>query len=193
MRINERLNIVIPLYRDGDDAYAWVHSTPISREVFDSSYMLIAKTFTAIHSEGLGEVGGPKVALNIMRDVGRQMAGPGGDGAAVTTPLMNEIRRLSSVIVRMRDSWETMPLHDAVIGKLLDEDDVVEVENSLAFFTCASRMYPRNQRQDFMDGAARLWGAQMLSLNSTEFRVSLQTPTEIESTGARAGVLLVPS
>lgn len=193
MKLNERLNLVIPLYRDGDDPYAWVHATPISREVFESNYLLLSKTFTAIHTEGLGEVAGPKVAALILRDIGKQMAGAGGDGETVIRPLLNEIRRLSNVIVPGPNGWEMRPLQDAIVPKLLDEDDLHEVENGLVFFTVVSPMYPKQSRQDFLDGAARLWGARMLSSNSTEFRDSLRTSTETASSGATVTTSSVPS
>jgi hypothetical protein len=183
MRLNERLNFVIPLYRGDDDCYAWVHAAPISREVFESNYLLLSKTFTAIHSEGLGEIAGPKIARLLMNDVAKSM--DSGSPDALTRPLMNEMRRLTNVLLRTNLAWETMPLQDAISHKALDDDDLSEVENILTFFTVVLHLYPKNMRQTYLDGASRMWGAQMLSSNSTEFLSSLPTSTEIASTGGK--------
>jgi len=190
MKINERLNLVIPLYRFDDDPYAWVHSMPISREIFESHYLLLSKTFTAIHSEGLGEIAGPKVALLMLKDVAKSMTN---DPDYLIRPLMNEMRRLSNVILRANDKWETMPLQDAINGKFLDDEDLREVENSLTFFIVVSHLYPKTQKQMFLDGSAKLWGAVMTSLNYTEYKDSLLTSTTIESIGEPTKQLSVPS
>jgi hypothetical protein len=188
VRINERLNIVIPLYHD-DEPYAYVHSTPISREVFEVNYLLISKTFSSIHSEGLGEVAGPRVAQLIMRDIAEQ----GGDRTQKSArSLLDEIGRLSNVILAGKSGWETIPLQEALDRKLIDEDDRSEVMNSLVFFTVASLMYPRNMRQMFMDRAAQIWGARMLSSNSTDFTASLPTSTATVSSGETAAPRPVP-
>ena len=61
MHINRKLNLVIPIER-ADGSQIFTHSTPISAEVFDKYFLVIAKTFSAIYSEGLGPLGGPRVA-----------------------------------------------------------------------------------------------------------------------------------
>jgi hypothetical protein len=191
MRLNERLNFVLPLYRGDDDCYAWVHAAPISREVFESNYLLLSKTFTAIHSEGLGEIAGPKIAKLLLNDVAKSMDSSNPD--IVTRPLLNEIRRLSNVMLKTATAWETMPLQDAIQHKQLDEEDIGEVENILTFFTVVLHLYPKNMRQAYLDGATKMWGAQMLSSNSTEFLNSLPTSSEIVSIGAKAIASSVPS
>ena len=97
MIINERLNLVLPIYRVPNEPYAWVHSTPISPQVFESNHLLIAKTFAMIHSQGLGEIAGPKVAAMIMRDIA---AGRSGTDTAMV-PLLNEMRRLTKVVFKV--------------------------------------------------------------------------------------------
>lgn len=93
--INERLHFVVPIYADdGDTISAYVHSAPISREVFEAHFLLISKTFTAFHTEGLGFLGGPRVASLMLNKVAEKI----GDQTGAIA-LMNEIRRLSNVLI----------------------------------------------------------------------------------------------
>lgn len=183
MKIDQRLNFVVPLYRDDDQVYAYVHSAPVSREVFEANYLLISKTFAAIHSEGLGIAGGPRVAALLMRDIAQRMAGPDGDSASVSGDLTNEIRRLSNVVAPGPSGWTVTPFQEAIDNKSIDTDDLAEVENALAFFTVASAMHQRSVLAVVLRGAARLWGAQLSSLNCTGFAGSLQTSTGTGSSG----------
>ena len=183
MRINERCNLVIPLYRDGDEPYAWVHSTPLSNEAFRANYVLLSKTFTAIHSEGLGAVSGPRIAAMALQDIAQRMANDGQSGDDVAAPFLNEMRRLTNIIVAQQTGWDTVPMEEALRRKLLDPDDVDVVEGGLTFFMLGWQLYPRNARQQMMDGAASVWGARMQSLSCTAFAASLRTSTETVSSG----------
>ena len=97
MRINKALNLVIPVdWEMGGQIF--VHSTPISREVFEQYFLVISKTFAAIFSQGLGAVAGPRIAYLMLKKTAEDMglwAGPAGVGAG----LMNEMIRLSNVIM----------------------------------------------------------------------------------------------
>lgn len=177
MIINERLNLVVPLYH-GDDVYAYVHAQPLSREVFEANYLLISRTFSAIHSEGLGNIAGPRVARMVMKTVAEQQKNE--DSAQA---LINEIRRLSSVVLPSEGGWTTLPLQDALNQKKLDEDDVEEVENAITFFICASAMYRKVTLRVMLDGATKLWGAQISSLTCMAFVASLPISTAAVNTG----------
>lgn len=181
MRVNEKLHLVIPLYND-DDVSAiqhYVHSAPLSREVFEAHFLLLSKTFTAIHAEGLGEIAGPRVAALIMREVAKRMRDEEGHQA-----VMNEIRRLSNVLTRTGGKWVTMPLQDAIDTQTLGEDDQAEVENAIVFFIACSALYRKQILADMLNGAARLWGAQITSSDCMAFIASLPTSTAIVSSGA---------
>ena len=184
MLINEKLNLVIPLYREegSEHVYAYIHSTPLSREAFEANYLLLSKTFTAIHAEGLGEIAGPRVAGLMLRDIAKRMIGEGDIGGLVT-PLLNEIRRLTMAIMGSDAGWEAVPYQEAINRKLLDAADFAEVENALVFFTVAYALYPRRQLRSLLNGAATMWGALITSYNSTEYRDSLTRLTPAENTG----------
>ena len=172
MRISQKLNIVIPLDTDGGTIY--VHSAPVSREVFERYYLVLGRTFSAIYRQGLEIMSGPRVAMLLLKDQARQM----GVEEDVQRGLVNEIRRLTNVVVQTPDrGWETLPLDTAISRQMIDADDASEVDNALAFFTVVSTMHRREDQQTILDGVRSLWGAETTSLNSTEYADFLRTST----------------
>lgn len=193
MKISRSLNLVIPIDRE-NDAQIYVHATPISLEVFEQHYMVIARAFTVIYTGGLGAAGGPAVARMVLRTVAEERGvwdGPAG----VQNTLLAEIRRLSNVVMPNPDSggWMTLPLDVAVTRELLDAEELAEVENRLAFFTVASRMSDRRDRTTVMEGLGRLWGTQVSLLDSTEFARSLPTSSATGSSGGTVPTSSVPT
>jgi hypothetical protein len=172
MKLNDKLHLVIPVYGDGEEIVAYVHSAPVSREVFQANYKLIARTFSAIYSEGLHVVAGPRVAMFTLQEIAEQ-----GDLGASALAFMNEVRRLSNVLTRGINGWESTSLQDAVDSHLLGDEDLSEVMNAIVFFTVGSAMLHKQSRAIQMDGAAKLWGARTSSLDFTAFVGSLGTST----------------
>lgn len=184
MQLNKKLNLVLPLYRGKDQASVYVHSTPISRAVFEAFFMIIAKTFSSIYAGGLGVTGGPAVAAMLLRQHAKEQ---GGDEylAEVDAGLFSEIRRLTNVVVLGPDGWETVPLDEGLKRKLVDEDEAGEVENALAFFTVVSCMHRRGQLTGVLGVACDLWGARIVYSNCTEFAASLPTSITADDTGTK--------
>lgn len=184
MRIERNLNLVIPVEREGGTIY--VHSTPLSRDVFERYYLVISKTFTRLYGEGLGFTAGPRVAALMLKEVAvslGQWEGPEG----VELGLVSEWRRLSTVITPEESKgWTSYPLQTAVDRKLLDGDELSEVENCLAFFIVASAMHKRKELPAILAAVGHLWGALVTLLNSTAYMSSLQTSTEDASSGETA-------
>lgn len=181
MRIDRRLNFVIPIDQDGKTLY--VHAMPISREVFERYAIVIAKTFAAIYNEGLGILAGPRVAAHVLKKIAVASGEWDGDGG-VARGLMAEIRRLANVLLPGPKGWETVPLEDAIRREMIDPDDASEVENAIVFFCVASSMHKRAELKVVLDGASKFWGARVESLNCTEFAASLPMSTAGASTGA---------
>lgn len=179
MRINEKLHVVIPVYGPGDVApiIAYVHSAPISADVFEAHFMLLGRTFSAVYSSGLGPVAGPRVCHMLLKKVAKEQ---GDEIGAIA--LMNEIRRLTNVMLRTEKGWEAFPYEDVVTHNMLDEEDVTEVTNAIVFFTVLSATHRRTERREMMAGAAKLWAAQITSSDFTAFAGSLPTSTVIATT-----------
>lgn len=187
MRIDRRLNLVIPVDRD-DGTRVYVHSTPVSEDVFDRHFLLMSRTFAAIVATGMGEIAGPRVALKMLRRMAGQMKA---DDEAEA--LVNEIRRTSTFLSPGADGYDIVTLHEALERDLMDRTDASEVENAVAFFTVYSAMQRRRDLAETLDGLAELWGARTSSLNSTEYAASMRTPTPVASTGGTATPSSIPS
>ena len=95
------------------------------------------------------------------------------------------MQRLSNVIAPGGQGWAAMPLHVAVAQGLLDEADVDEVENAIAFFILASAMHKKKDAKIVLTEAAKLWSAQITSLNSTAFAASLPMLMPTVSSGEK--------
>ena len=104
----------------------------------------------------------------------------------VEAQVMNEIRRLTSVIMPRGHVPPQMLLPDAVNKGIISKVEQDIVENHLVFFTCVSSMLHGTKRQGWMVAMCALWGAQTTSSGSTDFAASLPTLSEIDSSGARA-------
>lgn len=191
MRINKALNLVIPIdWEKGGQIF--VHSTPISREVFEQYFLVISKTFAAIFSQGLGAVAGPRIAYLMLKKTAEDMglwAGPSGVGVG----LINEIIRLSNVSMPTAKGWKSIPLQSAIDKGMIDDETLADIEGELSFFTCVSVMNKRSQVEPIMDTVNGLWGSQTTSLTSTEFMNSLTTLIETGNFGEMEITSSVPS
>jgi hypothetical protein len=190
LRIDKKLNLVIPIYgEDGDAPTAWVHSTPIRRETFERYHMVIAKTFASIYTEGLDFRVGPRVAMLRLREISEGMGkweGPTG----VEAGLVAEMRRLTNLIM---PGHATLPWQVAIDKGMIDPDDKSEVENAIAFFTVVSHMHRHHELKAILEGVAVIWSAQVTSLDCTGYSNSLKTSIEPENTGEMAIPSSIPS
>jgi len=185
-KIDKRLNIVIPIER------GHVHSMPISRAIFDKYFLTISKTFATIYAEGLGFMAGPRVAALLLKKVAQDCGEWDGE-EGVANGLMNEIVRLSNVVIQDDGIWKTIPLHNAIDKDVLNEEERSEVINALVFFTCASSMHKRTDLSAVLSGMGSIWGGQTTLSDSTEFAASLPISTPEDSTGQKATASSIPS
>ena len=190
MKLNRKLNFVIPV--EGDTGTLYVHSMPLSREVFERYYVTIAQTFTKIYTQGITLVAGPRVAYMTLKEVAIENGvweGPLG----VEQGLIAEINRLSNVIIPVDGGWASVPLHDAIQKGVLDQEDVDEVMGIVTFFIVASAMHKRTELPALLEYVAKTWTAQLSSLNSTEYQTFLRTSIATDSSGAKVTQLPIAS
>lgn len=192
MKIDRKLNLVIPLERD-DGSVIYAHSSPISREVFEAHFLVIAKTFNTIIAEGLSRISGPRISALTLKMIAEKMGIWEGQ-SGVKNGLINEMHRLTAIFAPGANGWETIPFPEAVKTGVIDEDEASEVENALVFFSCAYRMWRKQVWPEMLIPCLELWGGQITSSNATEYRTSLPTLTQVENTGANqtADQLSVP-
>lgn len=183
MKISKELNLINEV--DGENGKIFVHSTPISTEVYDMYWKVLSRTFADIHSQGLAMVGG-RVAGRLLRDVAESLGvwdGPHKDIQYVKTGLLAEIHRLTNVMSIGEKGYEMMPFGDAIKAGIIDAEDASEVEGTIVFFMASWHMYKRATRKQFLEQALSHWDARITSSPCTAFLTSLKTLTTPESTG----------
>lgn len=177
MKISRALNLVVPVDRD-DGSTIYIHAMPISAEVFDEHYKIIARASAEMWALGFGPTTGPRIAAKELRDAAK-MLGREQDYQKLT----NEIVRLASAIVPTDMGYEAKPLYAALQADFISKEDYAEVENILSFFIVLSAMQPRKTLPELLKDTAALWEGQIISLSATEFASSLKTSTVAESSG----------
>ncbi|MFG1127923.1 hypothetical protein ACGANB_03920 [Salmonella enterica subsp. enterica serovar Aberdeen] len=181
MKIARNLNLIIPVRTE--KGKAWIHATPISKEVFKEHFFILSKTFSAIFSEGLGVVAGPRIAYLMLERISRDSNAWEGD-KGVRNTLVNEVIRLANLVYPVEGKgYDTIPLDMALEREIIDLD---EVAGELVFFTCVSSINSPEQAKGTMDVVNGIWSTQCSSLNLTEWIASLPTLKPAASSGVTA-------
>ena len=192
MRIDNKLNLVIPIYgsevakTDADGkavladgkpvkiqpVIAYVHSTPLPAETVEKHFLILGQTFSAIFNQGLGAAAGPGMAMRLMKRIAQRTGEWEGDDG-VERGVIEEMRRCTMVIVPGPSGWTPIPLQVAVDRKVIDDEDRMEVENAIVFFISVSGTLFRAERKTMLQSACDLWSAQISSLSASAFAASL--------------------
>ena len=181
MKISRNLNLIIPVRTEKGNG--WIHATPISKEVFKEHFFILSKTFSAIFSEGLGVVAGPRIAFLMLERISRDSNAWEGD-KGVRNTLVNEVIRLANLVYPVEGKgYDTIPLDMALEREIIDLD---EVAGELIFFTCVSSINSPEQAKGTMDVVNGVWSTQCSLLNLTEWIASLPTLKSAASSGATA-------
>lgn len=194
MRVDRNLNLVLTVDLESGGV-AYVHSVPISRDVFETYFMTISRVYAAMTEEGgqwMMRMGPRNAALMLKRVAidGDAWDGPHG----VENGLLNEITRLSNVVMPVdRGGWDQMPLADAKRLGVLTDDDMFEVMNAIVFFTVCWSSMKRAEAVENLTLMAKLFGAQVTSSNVTEWQTSLLISTTEENTGETEALSSIPS
>lgn len=175
MKISRNMNLIIPVETEMGSAY--IHATPISKEVYREHFFVLSKTFSAIFSEGLGAMAGPRIAYLMLERICRDTNAGGvniWDGTnGVRNTLVNEVIRLSNLVYPVEGKgWDTKPLDVAIEREIVDLDEVM---GELVFFTCVSSINKPAQAKGLMEQVNGLWNSQISSLNVTDWMRSLPT------------------
>ncbi|VWD20846.1 hypothetical protein [Burkholderia contaminans] len=202
IQINEAMNLVVPVVTDETGVRVWGYHTPISRQVFEANYRVLAATKASLMSKGAMYMmdSGPRIAGLTLLDEGLREAESRGrfskDGKTVldeaTPALMAEIRRLTMVLVPGPGGWDLLPIESAVAAGKIDEEDQAEAESAIVFFTCICALASKSERKDQASRTATLLKGSITSLSPTEFSDSLPKSTP-GATSAPKVVSSVPS
>ena len=102
MKIDDSLSLIIPLYREGGEPYAYVRSRPIAASAFDVHFRLLIRTFQAMMDEGAGVA--LRSANRFMKAAAQSMAPSPEAAEALYRPLLNEIERDGFHVLNQRIS-----------------------------------------------------------------------------------------
>ncbi|RBJ03080.1 hypothetical protein [Escherichia coli] len=184
MKISRNLNLIIPVRTEKGNG--WIHATPISKEVFKEHFFILSKTFSAIFSEGLGVVAGPRIACLMLERISSDMNIWDGE-KGVRNTLVNEIIRLANLVYPVEGKgYDTLPLDMALERGIVEFDDVA---GELVFFTCVSSINTPEQTEQMMLAVSGMWNSRTSSLSLTEWIASLPTLKPVASSGATASTL----
>lgn len=188
MKISRNLNLIIPVRTEKGNG--WIHATPISKEVFKEHFFILSKTFSAIFSEGLGVVAGPRIACLMLERISSDMNIWDGE-KGVRNTLVNEIIRLANLVYPAEGKgYDTIPLDMALERGIVEFDDVA---GELVFFTCVSSINTPEQTEQMMLAVSGMWNSRISSLSLTEWIASLPTLKPVDSSGATASTLSATS
>lgn len=201
IQINEAMNLVVPVVTDETGVRVWGYHTPISRQVFEANYRVLAATKASLMSRGGIYMmdSGPRIAALTMRDEGMRDAESRGridkDGRVIdeaTPALMAEIRRLTMVLVPSSNGWDLLPIESAVAAGKIDAEEQAETESAIVFFTCICALASKAERKNQASSTASLLKGSITSLSPMEFADSLPNSTKA-APSAQPVVSSVPS
>ncbi|MFZ4220800.1 hypothetical protein ACEV6Q_23480 [Enterobacter ludwigii] len=167
MKIARNMNLVIPV--ETETGTAFIHATPISKEVYREHFLILSKTFADIFSAGLSIVAGPRIAYLMLEKIAKEKdVWDTADG--VRNTLVGEIIRLANLVYPVEGKgWDTKPLDVAIEQGIVDEDEVL---SELVFFTCVSAINKPNQARGLMERVNGLWNSATTSLGLMDWIAS---------------------
>ena len=174
MQVNAALNLVFPIRTDSDgNPIVYAYHTPISREVFEANYRVIADTQVLI--SGKGRIG-ISIATLALKDAAAQYAREQGlDFQSV--PLLADVRRLTQVLAPGSNGYAPMPVDVALQTQVIDADEWAEAESAIVFFSCAFSLVPKNAREGLANALASVMKGSITSSTPSAFSSSLQLAT----------------
>lgn len=192
LKLDKRLNIALEVPRENEPSL-FIHSVPIGKEVYEANYRLITRTAITMYGDGMAPGACARVAMLALRDTAKEMDGngPGDQYRRSAESLLQEIWRLTNVLMPGLKGWETVPFHEIKTNNVLLEEQITEVENILAYFTVLSWFHRESERKDIYE-MLKTFGAQIVSLNVTEYSSSLPISTRGVTTGATAQASSIP-
>ena len=187
MKIDRALNIVMQI-QTAKNGVVYVHSTPISRSIFEQFYLEIGKVFSqcfdSVNQAHLA-LSAPQLAYPALKSISMKSGNWDGTGG-VKFGLVNEIIRLTNVVISGEQGWYSLPFDTAVKRGFFDEDEEAETLSSLVFFTAISKVAPKDLKDSFLEMAGSLRNWELTSLDSMAYQNGLPILTKEDSTGATA-------
>lgn len=197
MKIDKNLNLVVPVESEHGDIF--FHHTPILRETFQRYHFVLAATFTRLLEAGM-QMTGAAIAAMTLEEVSREMMRwepeeknkQADAGVFVKSGFMDEIERLTTVLILGEKGWEPVPVNVAINRDLIDDMDWQEAKQRIVFFTLICGMTRKAVKEDLLTILNESWQTQTTSSTCSEFAASLPTSTETGTSSAAGKVSSVP-
>jgi len=194
MRLDKKLNLIIPLERE-DGTQVHIYHTPISRDIYNTYFRILNMVGTQVYANDLSFFGGPEAAFLMLKEISENTARPDGSGNwwegenGVEKGLIEELWRKTQVLNLSPSGWDLLPFDVAIArddkgnwrSDILSEDEAAEVCGGIVFFTFSTFMRQNPVISRGLIAAAALFDWQLSSLALTEYRTSLTTLTKDES------------
>lgn len=184
MQLNDSLQLVVPIREDDSGVLVHGYHTPISREVFEANYRILAATKAALSSKGIGyQMGsGPRIAAMALRDEGKKDATERGESEesadSGASALLTELKRLTTIIAPGPQGWDIIPIDTALSRNIIDADEWQEALSDIVFFTCHYALARKNGRRPMAEAVASVLSASITSLPLSEYAASLKPSTK---------------
>ncbi|MCU6407896.1 hypothetical protein [Enterobacter quasiroggenkampii] len=194
MKIDKKLNLVTNITRE-DGSIVYLHVTPFPYEVVEEHCLLLGNLFTNFISQ-VGGLGSARVAAMMLRKkLQREQELRGEDNQQAPT-IVDEIQRLTSVVWNDGGTWKTTSFDAAMKQGIISPDEYREVEGEVVFFMVSSAIQKAHLIAPTVGSVIGMFGGQLVSLNVTAFRDSLQTsnpPTDTQTPNAQPETSHIPS
>lgn len=153
------------------DNVLWIHSIPVSKDVYKRFFLILAKAFSVMHAESVNSIVGPRIATYLLEDVAEKA----GQLETVRNGFIAEIRRITTVCALTDQGWQQFPIDIAEKRKMIDEEVSQEAISAAIFFTLNWHGMPKNYREPMIAATAGMHEWQVLRSSLMEFLNSLPT------------------
>jgi hypothetical protein len=187
VQLNSELNLVFPIrFADDGTPLMYAYNTPISTEVFQANYRILAAVNAEIWKKGINNAAAFATVANLMLlDVAKVDALQWGT-EDMGKAFLAEIQRLSYILAPGANGFEMLPINVAIERKVIDQEDWNEAESAIIFFTSGWSMLPRAVRLPFAKRMTLHIGGSITPLPPLEWVKSLPRSTPDESSKAQA-------
>lgn len=190
--LDKRLNLVLEVERD-DKSVVYVHSIPISRQMWKTHYTFLSMAITSMYDDGFPPSMCARICYQRMQELAEQHKDRFGD---LSRTLFAEIWRLTTILVPTDHGYEDIPFYNVMKnGKDLDQDNIEEVQNFICYFTAASWVHGLNRkdREAFQQLLTKGFGVQITALQLTEYKNTVPISKSEENIGESETALSMPA
>lgn len=194
VKIDKKLNLVTNITRE-DGSIVYLHVTPFPYEVVEEHCLLLGNLFTNFISQ-VGGLGAARVAAMMLRKKLKREQELNADNGQHGPNIVDEIQRLTSVVWNDGGTWKTTSFDAAMKQGIISHDEYREVEGEVVFFMVSSAIQKAHLIAPTVGSVIGMFGGQLVSLNVTAFRDSLQTsnpPTDTQTLSAQPETSHIPS